>query len=261
MVQIISILPFLFVFVLFFEKGLSKVSGSNSSICHCVYLNDKTSVYCNIVGEFGILPRNFEPIGIVELGNSSDHCLPGNLFSNTEKITEIRLLCPFKCLHEISLRGMPYLELIEMRNTKFIRIPTAIATATSVMNLKLEKGKLSVIGAELRHLVNLTILSFDHNRIRTISKVAFIHNVNLQLINLNYNRISSFRPEIFRFCQNFRVFLVEHNLLRKNVRLPQSKSLEVSRNYLYYKIYNVCMCIFFDAIEIIILFFSKRLSH
>lgn len=233
MIQIKSIFICLFIFVSSFKEGECTNECSKFPSCNCFYLNDRTSVYCNIAGKIDKMPINFEPIGNVKLENSTNDCLPGNLFSNTWQITEIRIFCPFKCLHRESLWGMPYLELIQMRNTKFSSIPAAIATRTSPFHLKLEQGQLSIIGDGLRELVNLATLSLYHNRITHVYEYAFINNKKLESINLNNNNIMHFKSGTFRFCKDIRVFLVADNYLQNTMGLPQTTSLEVSNAYLY----------------------------
>lgn len=230
MIQMKSIIIYLLIFVSSFEQGACKNFYSRFPSCNCFYVNDKTSILCNIADKLKQIPGNFEPIGIVKLGNSSNDCLPGNLFRNARDITEFRLFCPFKCLH-VDFVWMPFLALIEMKNTKFSSIPSVIETASSLIHLKLQKGLLSSIGNGLRNLVNLVTLSLDRNRITHINKYSFTRTKKLQSINLSNNKIMTIKLGTFRFCKDITVFLAARNFLQNTKGMPQSTSLQVSTMY------------------------------
>lgn len=230
---------FLLIFVARFKEGIGRYNCSKFPSCQCVYPYRRISIYCDVADKLEMLPAlfkdmEFAPIDFFKLRSTcTADSLPGNIFPNTS-IIAITILCPFKSMNEYSLSVIESLEFLEMRNSNFRRIPSAIGKVKWLTHLKLQKGQLSHVGQELHNMVNLYYLSLESNRIQTVEGDAFIHNRKLRIISLNFNKIRSFYPGTFRSCRNIRVFKVTYNRLKNTTGFPESRVLEVTNCYYLY---------------------------
>ncbi|KAF8778859.1 Protein toll like protein [Argiope bruennichi] len=155
---------------------------------------------------------DFKPVSILRLKRCKLRFLSDPVLWNTT-IKIIRSHCPFERMEDHALSHVETLKDLNLRYTKFSKIPKALSKLTKLRILHINDGKLTRIDTELRNMTHLYKLKMIHNHIFQISSGAFSGNYNLKMIDLSQNKLIFLHPGTFSSCRELTKIYLQKNSL------------------------------------------------
>ncbi|GBM46576.1 Carboxypeptidase N subunit 2 [Araneus ventricosus] len=213
---------------------------SSNAACDCIQKTHKMVVNCQRVANMkdvqSIFSKdlNFKPVSSFSTKSCTAESLPNSIFWNTT-IRYISSVCPFKRVEDDALTPIEGLSKLDLRFTKFSKIPIAISKLTRLKILHINDGKLTGVDTELQNMTNLLQLKLINNNISQISPEAFSKNSNLNTIELPQNKLIFLYPGIFDGCRKLNKIFLQKNGLKSVdglFNIPSLKEIHLEVNNL-----------------------------
>ncbi|GBM46568.1 Leucine-rich repeat-containing protein 15 [Araneus ventricosus] len=213
---------------------------SSNEACECIQRNHKITVNCQRVTNMkdvqDIFSKdlNFEKVSTFSTKNCTADSLPNSIFWNTT-IRYISSVCPFERVEDDALTTIEGLSRLDLRFTKFSKIPIAISKLTRLTILHINGGKLTGVGTELQNMTDLRKLKLINNGISQISPEAFSKNSNLIAIELQQNKLLFLYPGTFDGCRKLNKIFLQKNSLKSVdglFNIPSLKEIHLEVNNL-----------------------------
>ncbi|CAL1277989.1 unnamed protein product [Larinioides sclopetarius] len=205
---------------------------SSNKECECIKNTYKIIVNCQRVNNMNDVQNifskdlNFQRVSIFRTKSCIAKSISNSIFWNTT-IKEISCVCPFEQIENDALTPIQGLTKLELRFTKFSKIPIAISELFSLKILYINDGKLTGVDTELQNMPYLRTLKLINNDISEISLEAFSKSPNLSSINLSQNKLIFLYPGIFDGCRKLNKIFLQKNSLKSVDGLFNIPSLKV----------------------------------